>query len=76
VKPDYPAKPRLRAQRPLGRNADGSFDPPLQPSSRAGMAGVVGDEPTVATDRYGGVYVAWQENRDGFDTDLFVARAQ
>jgi hypothetical protein len=57
-------------------NADGSFDPPLQPSSRAGMAGVVGDEPTVATDRYGGVYVAWQENRDGADTDVFFARAQ
>jgi hypothetical protein len=35
-----------------------------------------GDEPTVAADRYGGVYVAWQENRDGSDTDVFFARAQ
>jgi hypothetical protein len=40
------------------------------------MAGVVGDARTVATDRYGGVYVAWQENREGPDPHIFFARAQ
>lgn len=41
-----------------------------------GAGGVVGDYPTVATDRYGAVYVAWQENRNGPNTDIFFARAE
>jgi hypothetical protein len=56
-------------------NEQGGFDPPLAPSTRAGAAGVAADYPTVATDRFGSVYVAWQENRNGADTDIFFARA-
>ncbi len=57
-------------------NSDGSFDPPLPPSSAAGAGGVAGDHPTVATDRFGTVYVAWEENRSGPDVDIFFARAE
>jgi hypothetical protein len=57
-------------------NTMGTFDPPLQPSRAAGMGGVVADYPAVATDRYGAVYVAWQENRNGPDIDIFFARAE
>jgi hypothetical protein len=57
-------------------NAEGTFDPPLLPSREAGRAGVVADEPTVASDRYGAVYVAWQENRNAADVDVFFARAE
>jgi hypothetical protein len=57
-------------------NAQGSFDPPLAPSSQAGMAGVVGDHPTVAADRYGTVYVAWEENREGPTPRIFFNRAE
>ena len=57
-------------------NFDGSFDPPLEPSSAAGAGGVVADFPAVATDRYGTVYVAWEENRDGPNTDIFFSRAE
>ena len=57
-------------------NQQGSFDPPLPASTAAGVAGVVADKPTVATDAYGAVYVAWQENRNGPDTDVFFARAE
>ncbi|MBZ0121609.1 MAG: hypothetical protein K8H88_31725, partial [Sandaracinaceae bacterium] len=37
-------------------NSEGSFDPPLAPSSVAGTGGVSGDRPAVAADRYGTVY--------------------
>jgi hypothetical protein len=57
-------------------NALGSFDPPLAPSAQAGMAGVVGDHPSVAADRYGTVYVAWEENRDGATPSVFFNRAE
>jgi hypothetical protein len=57
-------------------NADGTFDPPLETSTAAGMAGVVADFPSVATDRYGAVYVVWEENRGGPDTDIIFARGE
>lgn len=57
-------------------NAEGSFDPALAASTQAGMAGVAADNPSVATDRYGAVYVAWQENRNAADIDVFFARAE
>lgn len=57
-------------------NATGSFDPPLQPSSVAGSGGVVGDRPAVATDRYGTVYLAWEENRGGPATRIVFSRAE
>lgn len=57
-------------------NEQGGFDPPLEPSTRAGAEGISADFPTVATDRFGAVYLAWQENRNGPDTDVFFARAQ
>lgn len=57
-------------------NSDGGFDPALEPSAQAGQGGVVGDFPAVATDRFGAVYVAWQENRSGPDTDVVFARAE
>jgi hypothetical protein len=57
-------------------NATGSFDPPLQPSSVAGSGGVVGDRPAVATDRYGTVYLAWEENRGGPSTRIVFSRAE
>ncbi len=57
-------------------NSEGSFDPPLAPSSEAGSSGTVADHPVVATDRYGAVYVAWEENRGGPDTDIIFARAE
>jgi hypothetical protein len=57
-------------------NSEGTFDPPLAPSTEAGAGGIVGDNPTVATDRYGAVYVAWEENRGGPTTDIFFARAE
>jgi hypothetical protein len=56
-------------------NDMGGFDPPLAPSTRAGAMGIVGDHPTVATDLFGGVYVAWEENRNGPSTDIFFAQA-
>jgi len=56
-------------------NASGTFDPPLAPSTRAGSAGVVADNPSVATDRYGAVYLAWDENRSGPEKDVVFARA-
>jgi hypothetical protein len=56
-------------------NDTGGFDPPLTPSTQAGAMGIVGDHPTVATDFFGGVYVAWQENRNGPNTDIFFAQA-
>ncbi len=56
-------------------NENGTFDPPLAPSTNAGSGGVVGDFPTVATDVFGTVYVAWEENRDGPDLDVVFARA-
>lgn len=55
-------------------NADGTFDPPLAPSSQAGSMGTVADRPTVATDRYGTVYIAWQENRGGARDTIYFAR--
>jgi hypothetical protein len=57
-------------------NATGSFDPPLQPSTQAGVGGVVGDRPAVATDRFGTVYLAWEENRGGPSTRVVFARAE
>lgn len=57
-------------------NADGAFDPPLAPSSAAGAGGVVGDNACVATDRYGAVYTAWQENRNGPTNQVFFNRAE
>ena len=57
-------------------NAMQSFDPPLVPSSKAGMAGVVADRPSVATDRYGTVYLTWQENRNGPSNEVIFSRAQ
>jgi hypothetical protein len=57
-------------------NATGSFDPPLQPSRMAGSGGVVGDRPAVATDRYGTVYLAWEENRGGPATRIVFSRAE
>jgi hypothetical protein len=65
-------------QRPLFSrfNPDGTFDPPLEVSTAAGQAGAAADEPTVAMDEYGTVFVAWTENREGAETDLFFARAE
>lgn len=57
-------------------NEEGTFDPPLVPGTRAGESGIVGDDPSVATDAYGTVYVAWEENRDGPDADVVFARAE
>ena len=57
-------------------NAIGSFDPALVPSTKAGMAGVVADRPSVATDRYGTVYLAWQENRLGPTNEVVFSRAE
>jgi hypothetical protein len=57
-------------------NAMGSFDPPLVPSTRAGMAGVVADRPSVTTDRYGTVYLAWHENRLGPTNEIVFSRAE
>jgi hypothetical protein len=57
-------------------NATGSFDPPLQPSRVAGSGGVVGDRPAVATDRYGTVYLAWEENRGGPTPRIVFSRAE
>lgn len=57
-------------------NEEGTFDPPLAPSTAAGQGGVVGDNPTVATDRFGTVFVAWEENRVGPDSDIIFARAE
>lgn len=57
-------------------NAMGSFDPPLIPSTRAGMAGVVADRPSVTTNRYGKVYLAWQENRLGPTNETVFSRAE
>ena len=57
-------------------NATGSFDPPLQPSRSAGSGGVVGDRPAVATDRYGTVYLAWEENRGGPTPRIVFSRAE
>jgi hypothetical protein len=57
-------------------NVDGTFDPPLETSTAAGAGGVVADFPSVATDRYGAVYVAWEENRGGPDTDIIFARGE
>lgn len=57
-------------------DSEGSFAPPLAPSAVAGGMGVVGDNPTVATDRYGTVYVAWEENRDGPSPRVFFNRAE
>ncbi|UQA57210.1 sialidase family protein [Polyangium aurulentum] len=56
-------------------NEDGTFDPPLAPSTVAGAGGVVGDFPTVATDVFGTVYVAWEENRNGPDLEVVFGRA-
>ena len=56
-------------------NAEGSFDPPLIPSGQAGAAGVVADNPAVAADHYGAVFVAWEEDRHG-NVDIFFARAE
>ena len=57
-------------------NEEGTFDPPLAPSSEAGAGGISADWPSVATDRFGSVYVAWQENRNGAQVDVFFARAE
>jgi hypothetical protein len=57
-------------------NATGSFDPPLQPSRTAGSGGMVGDRPAVATDRYGTVYLAWEENRGGPTARIVFSRAE
>jgi hypothetical protein len=57
-------------------NVDGTFDPPLETSTAAGAGGVVADFPSVATDRYGAVYVVWEENRGGPDTDIIFARGE
>ncbi|WP_434041342.1 MULTISPECIES: hypothetical protein [Sorangium] len=57
-------------------NEEGTFDPPLAPSTKAGQGGVVGDYPSVATDLFGAVYVAWEENRGGPDLDVVFARAE
>lgn len=57
-------------------NREGGFDPPLEPSTRAGSEGISADAPTVATDDFGGVYIAWQENRSGSDTSIFFARGE
>ncbi|WP_434042569.1 MULTISPECIES: hypothetical protein [Sorangium] len=46
-------------------NEEGTFDPPLAPSTKGGQEGIVGDYPSVATDLFGTVYVAWEENRGG-----------
>jgi len=56
-------------------NENGTFDPPLAPSTVAGQGGVVGDHPSVATDLFGTIYVAWEENRNGPDLDVVFARA-
>lgn len=42
-------------------NEEGTFDPPLASSTKAGQEGIVGDYPSVATDLYGTVYVAWED---------------
>ncbi|WP_437814944.1 sialidase family protein [Sorangium sp. So ce1078] len=57
-------------------NEEGTFDPPLAPSTKAGQEGIVGDYPSVATDLFGTVYVAWEENRGGPDLDVVFARAE
>jgi hypothetical protein len=57
-------------------NDQGTFDPPLAPSTVAGQGGVVGDFPSVATDLFGTVYVSWEENRNGPDLDVVFARAE
>jgi hypothetical protein len=57
-------------------NPDGTFDPPLQASERAGKAGASANNPSVATDRYGTIYAVWSENRGGPDINLFFARAE
>jgi hypothetical protein len=56
-------------------NPDGTFDPPLEASERAGKAGAAANNPSVATDRYGTIYAVWSENRDSPDLNIFFARA-
>jgi hypothetical protein len=56
-------------------NENGTFDPPLAPSTVAGQSGVVGDYPSVATDLFGTIYVAWEENRNGPNLEVVFARA-
>jgi hypothetical protein len=54
---------------------EGNTDIYLSTSANAGQSfGPV--TPSVATDRYGAVYVAWEENRGGPDTDIIFARGE
>jgi hypothetical protein len=57
-------------------NPDGTFDPPLEASDRAGKAGAAANNPSVATDRYGTIYAVWSENRDSPDLNIYFARAE
>lgn len=57
-------------------NPNGSFDPPLPVSTQAGTGGAAANDPAVALDAYGTIYVTWTENRGSPDQDVFFARAE
>ena len=57
-------------------NALGVFEIPKEVSSAAGSSGTEAKDPALTIDKFGRVYVAWSENRDGPVDNIFFARGQ
>jgi hypothetical protein len=57
-------------------NPDRTFDPPLPVSTAAGAAGAAAQNPAVAIDKFGSIFVTWSENRGSPDIDVYFARAE
>ena len=57
-------------------NALGVFETPKEVSAVAGTSGAVAKDPALTIDKFGRVYVAWSENRDGPVDNIFFARGQ
>jgi hypothetical protein len=57
-------------------NPDRTFDPPLPVSTAAGVAGAAAQNPAVAIDKFGSIFVSWSENRNSPNVDVYFARAE
>ncbi len=57
-------------------NPDKTFDPPLPVSTAAGKAGATAQNPAVAIDKFGSIFVTWSENRCSPNVDVYFARAE
>ena len=57
-------------------NRDRTFDPPLPVSTAAGKAGATAQNPAVAIDKFGSIFVTWSEDRGSPNVDVYFARAE